>query len=139
MWRVKRTYRTRTDAWVYDEAKVYGNAMVCGKAWVYGKAEVYGEAKVYAKAEVYGEAVVCTDAMISATTDYYVGKNVWSSGRYFTYTRSNKMWRVGCFYGTGEELIEKAYQDSEVSGREYERVVRYVEAMYADLEKDKGD
>lgn len=23
------------------------------------------------------------------------------------------MWSVGCFYGTGEELIEKAYKDSE--------------------------
>ena len=48
------------------------------------------------------------------------------------------MWKVGCFYGTGEELIKRAYQDSEVSGREYERVVRYVEAMYADLEKDNS-
>lgn len=37
------------------------------------------------------------------------------------------MWRVGCFYGTGQELIDKAYQDSEESGREYERVVNYVQ------------
>ena len=36
------------------------------------------------------------------------------------------MWRVGCFYGTGEELIEKAYKDSKLSGREYERIVNYV-------------
>ena len=36
------------------------------------------------------------------------------------------MWKVGCFYGTGEELIAKAYKDSELSGREYERVVNYV-------------
>ena len=39
------------------------------------------------------------------------------------------MWRVGCFYGTGEELIAKAYKDSEISGREYERVVKYVESI----------
>ena len=39
------------------------------------------------------------------------------------------MWRVGCFYGTGEELIKKAYKDSEISGREYERVVNYVESL----------
>lgn len=39
------------------------------------------------------------------------------------------MWQVGCFYGTGKELIEKAYKDSELSGREYERIVRYVEAI----------
>ena len=42
------------------------------------------------------------------------------------------MWKVGCFYGTGEELIKKAYADSEKSGREYERVVRYVENILAD-------
>ena len=42
------------------------------------------------------------------------------------------MWSVGCFYGTGEELIAKAYKDSELSGREYERVVKYVESMLKD-------
>ena len=42
------------------------------------------------------------------------------------------MWKVGCFYGTGEELIKKAYKDSEISGREYERVVNYVESMLRD-------
>lgn len=39
------------------------------------------------------------------------------------------MWVVGCFYGTGEELIAKAYSDSEESGREYERIVKYVESI----------
>ena len=42
------------------------------------------------------------------------------------------MWRVGCFYGTGEELIKKAYADSKESGREYERIVKYVESILAD-------
>ena len=36
------------------------------------------------------------------------------------------MWRVGCFYGTGQELIEKAYQDSEQSGKCYEAYVNLV-------------
>lgn len=58
-----------------------------------------------------------------------VFKNWWSSGRYFTWTRSNDMWLVGCFYGTGEDLIKKAYADSETSGREYERIVKYVESI----------
>ena len=98
---------------------------------------VYGDALVYGNARVDGNAWVFGDARIRDTADYYVGKNVWSSGRYFTYTRSNKMWKVGCFYGTGKELIEKAYKDCEVSGREYKRVVEYVEAMYADLENDE--
>ena len=64
--------------------------------------------------------------------DYIVSKNWWSSGRYFTWTRSNDMWRVGCFYGTGKELIAKAYKDSKVSGREYEKVVKYVEQIKRD-------
>ena len=62
-------------------------------------------------------------------SDYIVFKNWWSSGRYFTWTRSNGMWSVGCFYGTGEELIKKAYNDSDESGREYERIVKYVESI----------
>ncbi len=41
------------------------------------------------------------------------------------------------FYGTGKELIDKAYADSERSGKEYERVVRYVESILADEQKDK--
>ena len=64
-----------------------------------------------------------------------VFKNWWSSGRYFTWTRSNNMWSVGCFYGTGEELIKKAYQDSKKSGLEYERIVHYVE----DVLKSEND
>ena len=58
-------------------------------------------------------------------------KNTWSSGRWFTYTRSNKKWKVGCFYGTGEELIKKAYADSELSGKCYEAIVRAVETIEA--------
>ena len=72
---------------------------------------------VYGNAWVYGNA------------DYIVFKNNWSSGRYFTYTKSNKMWRVGCFYGTGQELINKAYQDSEISGKHYEAYVEFVEKL----------
>ena len=99
------------NCWVYNVAKVYGDAEVCGDAKVHGNAE------------------------ISMRSDYIVFKNWWSSGRYFTWTRSNNMWKVGCFYGTGEELIQKAYKDSEISGREYERVVRYVESILADEKK----
>ena len=42
------------------------------------------------------------------------------------------MWKVACFYGTGDELIKKAYEDSELSGREYKRVVDYVESILRD-------
>ena len=33
------------------------------------------------------------------------------------------------FFGTGEQLIAKAYKDSKLSGREYERVVNYVKSI----------
>ena len=39
------------------------------------------------------------------------------------------MWNVGCFHGTGEELIAKAYNDSKLSGQCYETIVRAQEAI----------
>ena len=138
---------------VYGNAKVYGDALVCedaqvyGYAWVCGDARVYGNARVYdnatissnanvcdnatvrGKANVYSHADIRGDAEITSDTDYIVFKNWWSSGRFFTWTRSNDMWKVGCFYGTGEQLIEKAYKDSDLSGKEYKRVVDYVNSI----------
>ena len=152
------------DACVYDNARVSGNAHVYGEAWVYGSACVYGDACVYdytrvcdnarvcGNARVFGCACVydnahlcgnacvcgstdvCGDAEISSDADYIVFKNWWSSGRYFTWTRSNNMWSVGCFYGTGDELVKKAYKDSSKSGRQYERIVKYVEETLKDEE-----
>ena len=78
-----------------------------------------------------GDAWVSDNAEVSGDADYMVIKNIWSSGRWFTYTSSNKKWAVGCFYGTGEELIKKAYADSELSGRCYEAIVRAVETIEA--------
>ena len=123
---------------VADNARVYGDANVCDDSSVFGSACVYDNARVYGDALVRGYACVCGDAEISTDADYIVFKNWWSSGRYFTWTRSNNMWSVGCFYGTGEELIKKAYKDSELSGREYERVVRYVESILAEENPSKG-
>lgn len=151
--------RVSGNAWVGGNARVYGNAWVSGNALVYGNAEVYGDARVsgnaevsgdarvygdalvyeyalvyekaevYGDAEVYGNARVSGNAEVSGKEDYLVFKNNWSSGRYFTWTRSNNMWKVGCFYGTGEELIEKAYKDSKLSGDCYKETVEYVEKL----------
>ena len=117
------------NAKVCGDAKVFGNANVYGNAMVYDNANVYGHARIYGNAEILAKAVVCGDAEIASNSDYILFKNWWSSGRCFTWTRSNNMWKVGCFYGTSNELIEKAYKDSKLSGREYERVVKYVEAI----------
>lgn len=116
--------------WIEKEENLSqdGNAWVCGNARVFGNAQVCDDARVYGNAWVYGDAWVCGDAHVTSKSDYIVFKNFWSSGRYFTYTFSNRMWKVGCFYGTGEELIKKAYADSEDSGWHYEQAVRYAEA-----------
>ena len=119
------------DAEVFDNAKVSDNACVSDNAWVYGDAWVSDNAGVFGNAKVSGNAEVSGDAKVSGDADYMVIKNIWSSGRWFTYTRSNKKWAVGCFYGTGEELIKKAYADSELSGRCYEAIVRSVETIEA--------
>ena len=123
------------NAWVYDNARVYGNARVSDNAWVSGDARVYGDAWVYGNARVYGDAEVCGDARVKSLKDYIVFKNNWSSGRYFTYTKSNKMWKAGCFYGAGQELINEAYEDSENSGKHYEAYVKFVE-MLEELENE---
>ena len=99
------------------------NLSQSGNAWVSGDAEVYGNARVSGNAEVSGNARVYGNA------DYIVFKNTWSSGRYFTYTKSNKKWRVGCFYGNGHELIEKTYKDSQKSGDFYKAYVEFVEKL----------
>ena len=94
-----------------------------------------GNAWVYDNARVYGDAEVCGDARVKSLKDYIVFKNNWSSGRYFTYTKSNKMWKAGCFYGAGQELINEAYEDSENSGKHYEAYVKFVE-MLEELENE---
>lgn len=114
------------NAKVCNNAKVCDNARVCNNAKVYGNCWIYDNAKVCGNARVYGNAIVCGDTKISSNEDYIVFKNWWSSGRYFTWTRSNNMWSIGCFYGNGDELIKKAYEDSEDKGKHYEEIVRYV-------------
>lgn len=118
---------------VSGSAQVYDTATVCGNAYVSDRVKVLDNATID-NARVDGNAVIAGDAKVCDITDYLVFKNWWSSGRYFTWTRSNNMWRAGCFYGTGEELIKKAKKDSPEKGREYERIVRYVESILANEE-----
>ena len=128
-------------AWIYENAKVYGNAHVFGYVWVHDNAHVYDNAKVYDNAHVFGSAEVCDNAIvkgyahirgnakISQTSDYIVFQNNFSSGRHFTWTRSNNMWTVGCFHGTGEKLIEKARKDNEEKAKCYALYVKLVEDL----------
>lgn len=127
---------------IYDNAKLSNYACVISKACVFGNAIISDDAKITDYALVGGNsrisgrntvischAKIDGNAVITSNHDYFVFKNNWSSGRYFTYTKSNKMWSVGCFYGTGEELIEKAYKDSEESGRHYEAYVNLIKSL----------
>ena len=91
--------------------------------WIEKESNLSGNAWVSGNAELYGDAVICN------SNDYIVFKNNWSSFRYFTWTRSNDMWKVGCFYGTGKDLIEKAYKDSKLSGDCYKAYVELVEKL----------
>ena len=145
------------NAKVYNHSRVYDNSRVYGYAKIYDYAEVGVCAEVYGHATAFDSATVCNhavvrdyvevgkraivygnteiggNAVIESALDYIVFNNWWSSGRYFTWTRTNDMWTVGCFYGTGEELIKKAYNDSDEKGREYERVVKYVESIKSEI------
>lgn len=132
-----------SDAAVYNEAKVCGYACILGSVRVFDRSVVRGYTILDGAITVQDDVVIDTsdcllgvfrlrgNAVVNSNRDYIVFKNWWSSGRYFTWTRSNSMWSVGCFYGTGEELIKKAYQDSEESGEKYKKIVKFV----ADNEK----
>ena len=125
------------NAIVCDNAIVSGNSYVGGNSCIGWNSCVCENAIVCDNATVSENAMVYGDAKVRRKEDYIVFKNWWSSGRYFTWTRSNNKWKVGCFYGSGEELIAKAYKDSEKSGREYERVVRYVESILEEENNNK--
>lgn len=115
------------DAHVYDHAKVHGNAIVCGYAHVCGNTHVYDNAKVYGDSILQGRINIREDDDIKDKYSYLIFNNTWSSGRQFVYVLSNQHWHVGCFDGTGEELINKAYKDSELSGKMYEMYVHFAE------------
>ena len=129
------------EACIWDNAKVRGSAIICDKvqiseyacirdyANVYGHVSIRDYAVVRGNVKVYGEAIICGGAKIESDKDYAVFKNTWSSGRYFTWTRSNNKWKVGCFYGSGEELIAKAYKDNEKKGKCYEAIVKAQELI----------
>ena len=122
---------------VYERADVTGHALVRDSARVYGDALVDGTTQVFHNALVHGDAklyniIVPFDTEIKSIRDYIVFKNFWSSGRFFTYFRSNGMWQVGCLWGTSEELLEAAKEDGEVVYRGYKRAVDYVKSALAD-------
>lgn len=102
---------------VGENAVLIGNASIGGNAIIKGRTRVTDDALVIEDAIIEGDvtigkgAVVRGIAVINSYEDIMIFKNNWSSNRYFTWTKSNDMWSVGCFFGTGEELIDKASED----------------------------
>ena len=123
------------NAKVYDNAningnsRIFGNSKISGNSSIEDNAAVFRDAQVFGDAKITGNAEITGDAEVSSIKDYAVFKNNWSSGRYFTWTKSNDMWKVGCFYGTGKQLIEKAYSNSEESGKLYEVYVNLIKQI----------
>ena len=109
-----------------DNSLIFKNAHVVGNSVVEGNVFVGGGTRIGGNTLLLGEAEITGDAVVMSNEDYIVFQAWWSSGRYFTWTRSDNMWRVGCFHGTGEELVAKAYKDSEESGKHYAEIVDYV-------------
>lgn len=119
------------EASVCGSARIYGNAMVMGGSWVVGNAKVCDNVRVCGPVYVHGRADLTGDAVVKSIEDFAVYLNTWSSGRYVTYTRSNGMWRAGCFHGSGEELVAKARRDGKRSGKCYAELVKFQKRIEA--------
>ena len=102
-----------------------------------------GDCWIYEKANVLKKAIIWGGTFMGGTfmgvKCYMMFKNWWSSGRIIIWARSINKWSAGCFFGTGEELVAKAYADSEKKGREYKRVVDYVNSILEDERKDEEE
>ena len=115
---------------IRGNAHLYDNAIISDNALLEGNAYIVERAKVMDCCVIPGETFIRGDVVITQDEDYLILKNNWSSMRYFTYTHPNRMWSVGCFYGTGDELIAKAYLDSKRSGDCYKASVEYVKKLF---------
>ena len=141
-------------AWVYDNAMIWGGARVAEKAkvggtakvwdnaWIFGNAQVYDYASVHGLASIYGNAKVYGNSIIQGNINirendeikdngsYLIFNNLLSVfGQQFVYIMSNHRWHVGCFDGTSDELIKRAYYVSEKSGKMSEMYVHFAEQV----------
>ena len=129
------------NAQVYDHAAIYSNARISGYAQVGGNtivfddAQVCGYTKIYEDAEIYGDvkvfgnAEIRGNARVNSNSNYAVLQNFCGNCRFMTWTQSNDMWCVDCFYGTGKELIEKAYRLGKKYGEKCETMIKAVEVI----------
>lgn len=122
-------------------AKIYGSSVIIAHAYITNKARIYGNAhigdfsyisdtvEVFGNTLVDGNTMLVGDAKVSKNSDYQTFRNTWSHQRWFTWTKSNDKWSIGCFYGTSQELIDRAYKDSKEKGDYYKLYVELVENL----------
>lgn len=126
--------KVKDNACIYGNAVIFGYVVISGNAKVYGNVHIYGNvsisdyAKIFGSLSINGYACIRGDANIKLTNDYAVFENIWNTSN-FTWTRSNNMWAANHFYGTGEELINKGYRSSELTGKCYEAIVKAQEEI----------
>ena len=124
---------------IYEDAEIYDSAYVAGDLEIYGKTKVYDNARIFDQAKIYGyntrisgNAYICNNnVVIASTRDYLVLHTNWSDKDYVTYTHSNNMYKAYDFYGSAEELLKKAYKESQWKGDCYKNMVESVERLYA--------
>lgn len=115
------------NAYIHGSAEVFGSSRVSGNAHVHGSACVYGSSRVSGNADVFGNACISGNAEIGSLEDYIVFQKHWEYG-FITWTRSNNLFAMPPFCGTGKELLSEMEKYGEPV-KEYKRVVDYVESV----------
>lgn len=152
------------DCWIFQDARCVGTGRVEGNAKILERASVYQDGRVYDDAIIGGDAEICGsskvfdtslvigklkvryadiggNAEIHSQSDYMVFKNWWGQDMWLTWTRSNGMWRHGCFYGNTIQTIDHFMRKSREQGKQIIRLVEYIENSipFELSEKEKMD
>lgn len=131
-------------AFVTDNAQISGRASVCDDTYIYGFGAVCGNAFIGGNASITGSGDTCfgSDAVVMGNDDYMMFNNIWSSKRRFICFKTASgilKWSAGCFLGTGEALIEAAYEKSKLSGDCYKKVVEMAEDMFRRVREEESN
>ena len=115
---------------------IYGNATIDGNAFVGNPFREHTGGRV-----TIGHGLINAinnNIRITKPSDIVTIHNFWSSGSVMTFIPQTGVWAVGCFNGTGKELIAKAYKYSKLNGKCYKLTVKYVEKILKLLAKNGG-
>ena len=77
--------------------------------------------------EITSNVTIKGSAIIKTTDDFIIFHHFLYNDFDFIYTKSDKKWSVGDFYGNSLELFNKMYQDSDLNGEFFELCIDAVE------------